>query len=83
MQQESDYLVLFSLCPHFFYKQLFYKRRQAKIGKKNQANPKQHPRAELLLFEIYSHFSCTLSSKNIWHILKKSKHLSVSVFMRL
>ena len=56
MQQESDYLVLFSLCPHFFYKQLFYKRRQAKIGKKNQANPKQHPRAELLLFEIYSHF---------------------------
>ena len=31
---------------------------------KNQANAKQHPEAELLLFENYSHSSSTLSSKN-------------------
>ena len=31
---------------------------------KNQANAKQHPETELLLFEIYSHFSPRLSSKN-------------------
>ena len=31
---------------------------------KNQANVKQHPEAELLVFENYSHYSSTLSSKN-------------------
>ena len=31
---------------------------------KTQANAKQHPEAELLLFENYSHSSSTLSSKN-------------------
>ena len=31
---------------------------------KNQANAKQHTKAELLLFENYSHSSYTLSSKN-------------------
>ena len=30
---------------------------------KNQADAKQHREAELLLFENYSHFSSTLSSK--------------------
>ena len=30
---------------------------------KNQANAKQHPKAEFLLFENYSHSSYTLSSK--------------------
>ena len=38
---------------------------------KNQANAKQHPEAELLLFENYSHSSPTLSSKTIGNILKK------------
>ena len=33
----------------FFYKQQFYEQRQAEIGKKNQANAKQHSEAELLL----------------------------------
>ena len=46
-----------------FYKQHFCKQRQAKIGKK-LANSKQHPEAELVLFENYSHSSFTLSSKN-------------------
>ena len=36
-----------------FYKQHFYKQRQADIGK-NQANVKQNPEAELLLFKNYS-----------------------------
>ena len=40
------------------------KWRRAKIGKKKQANAMQHPEAELLLFEIYSHSSSKLSSKN-------------------
>ena len=31
---------------------------------KYQANAKQQPEAELLLFENYSHFSSTLSSEN-------------------
>ena len=31
---------------------------------KHQANAKKHPEAELLLFENYSFFSSTLSSKN-------------------
>ena len=31
---------------------------------KNEANAKQHVEAELLVFENYSHFSYTLSSKN-------------------
>ena len=31
---------------------------------KNEANAKQHPEAELLLFENYSHCSSTLSSKS-------------------
>ena len=35
----------------FLYKQHFYKQHQTEIGKKNQAKAKQHPEAELLLFE--------------------------------
>ena len=31
---------------------------------KSQANAKQHREAEFLLFENYSHFSPTISSKN-------------------
>ena len=37
---------------------------------KHQANAKQHPEAELLLFENYSKSSSTLSSKKIGHVLK-------------
>ena len=41
---------------------------------KNQANAKQHPEAELLLFENYSHSLSTLSSKNNrTHSEKKAK----------
>ena len=51
---------------------------------KNQANAKQHPEAELWLFENYSNSSSTLLSKNDMTYSKKiSKRTSVSVFLRL
>ena len=40
---------------------------------KNQASTKQHPEAELLLFEHYSHSSSTLSYKNKGRIPEKKK----------
>ena len=43
----------------------------------NQANAKQHPLAELLLFENYSLSSSTLSSKNIGDILKCTRNKCV------
>ena len=48
---------------------------------KNEANAKQHPEAELMLFENYSHSSSTSSSKNnrAYPKIQASK----SVFMRL
>ena len=49
--------------PAFFYKQHFYKQRQAKTGEKSSKSLEQ-PEAELLLFENYWLFSSTLSSSN-------------------
>ena len=47
-------------------------------------NAKQYPEDELSLFENYSHFSSTLSSKNNRPYSKKiSKRTSVLVFIRL
>ena len=42
---------------------------------KHQANAKQHPEAELLLFENYSKSSSTLSSKKIGHVLKNKQKI--------
>ena len=47
----------------FFSTQHFNKHLQAKIGK-NQAKVKQHPEAELSIFENYSFSSSSLSTKN-------------------
>ena len=47
---------------HVFDKQHSYGQRQVELVK-NQANAKQHPEAELLLYENYSHSSSTISSK--------------------
>ena len=67
-----------------FHKQQFYNQHQAKNGKKIKNNAKQHPEAELLLSENYSHSSLMLSSKYNWKYSKKiSERKSVSVFMRL
>ena len=53
----------FSLYTLLFYKQHFYKQRQAEISK-NETNAKQHTEAELSLFENYLLSSSTFSSKN-------------------
>ena len=59
-----DVLHFFSQRINAFFISNTCKRRQAKIGKKKQANAMQHPEADFLLFEIYSHSSSKLSSKN-------------------
>ena len=61
----------------FLHKKRFYKQHQAEIGKK-EANAKQHPEDELLLLDNYLH-----SSSDNRTYRKKSKRLSVSVFIRL
>ena len=63
---QSDYGLLYALIRTLliFYKQHFYKQLQAEIGKKNQANAKQHPEIELSQFENYSYSLSTLSSTN-------------------
>ena len=81
----SDWLCLFnrkSLYTPFFYKQytLFFisntsiSNARLKLAE-NRANAKQHPEAEVFLFEIYSHFSPMLSSKtnNRTHSKKQAK----------
>ena len=47
----------------FFISNTFISNARLNLAK-NQANAKQHPEAELLLFENYSHSSSTLSSNN-------------------
>ena len=47
----------------FFISNTLISNARLKLAK-NQAYAKQHPEAELLLFEHYSHFSSTLLSKN-------------------
>ena len=51
----------------FFYKRHFCKQPRLKLAK-NQANAKQHPEAELLLLENYSHSSSIKSNKKQWDI---------------
>ena len=48
---------------HFFICNIFISNARLKLAK-NQVKAKQHPEAELLLFENYSHSSSTLSSNN-------------------
>ena len=47
----------------FYITNSFISNARLKLAK-NQANVKQHPEAELLLFENFSHYSSTLSSKS-------------------
>ena len=62
----------------FFISDTFISSTRLKLAK-NQANDK-HPKAELLLFENYSHSSSTLSSKTREKILKnKQKNICVCV----
>ena len=49
----------------FYISNTFTSNARLKLPKKKyQVNAKQHPEAELLLFENYSHSSFTLSFKN-------------------
>ena len=48
---------------HFFISNTFVSNAWLKMAK-IQANAKQHPQAEILLFEYYSHSWSTLPSKN-------------------
>ena len=48
----------------------FYKQHQAEIGK-GSSKAKQHPKAKLLLFEIYTLSSFMLSSKANMRYSKK------------
>ena len=54
----------------FFISNTFISNARLKKAK-NQANSKQHPRVELLLYKDYSHSSSTLSSKNNMTYSKK------------
>ena len=46
-----------------FFKETFISKARLKLAK-SQTNAKQHPEAELLLFENYLHSLSTLSSKS-------------------
>ena len=62
----------------FFYKQHFYISNSRLKLAKYQGNAKEHPEAELLLFENYSYSFSTLSSKNNKTYSKNSKRTSAS-----
>ena len=66
----------------FFISNTFISNARLKLAK-NQAKAKQHPEAELLLFENYSLLSSKLSSKNSRRYSKKYTKTSASVLMRL
>ena len=67
----------------FLISNTFISKTRLKLVK-IQASAKSHPEAEILLFESYSRFSSTLSSKNATTYSEKiSKRTSVPVFIRL
>ena len=69
----------------FFISNTFISNARLKLAK-NQANAKQHPAAELLLFQNFSHFSSTLSSRHNGHILKnrqKNKYACIHQMTQL
>ena len=71
--QASVNITQFSPKVHaFFISSTFISNARLKLAT-NQGNAKQHLDAELLVFENYSHFSSTLSSKKIGHVLKNNQ----------
>ena len=63
MTQVSPYLFSLLELHAFFISNTFISNARLKLAK-HQAKAKQHPEAELLIFENYSLLSSTLSSKN-------------------
>ena len=69
--QKSNFVEYLNLnVAYFFYKNTFISNARLKLAK-NQANAKQHPEAEPLLFENYSLSSSTSPSKNNRRYFKK------------
>ena len=62
----------------FFISNIFISNARLKLAK-NQAKAKQHPQAELLLFEYYSLSTPRLSSKNNRRYSKNVQKISPSV----
>ena len=62
----------------FFKSNTFISNARLKLTK-NQANAKQHPETELLLFENYLHFSFILSKKIGYTLKNKEKNKSVCI----
>ena len=60
----SAHIQLVSGIHAFFISNTSKSNARLKLAKKPQANANQHPKAELLLVEDYSHSSSMLSSKN-------------------
>ena len=63
MIRKSSTIYICGALHAFFISNTFISNTRLKLAK-NQAKAKQHPEAELLLFENYSISSSTLSSKN-------------------
>ena len=66
----------------FFISNTFISNARLKFAK-IQANSKQHPKAELLLFENYWHSSSTLSKEYKNKAKKLSRRRSVSMKMKM
>ena len=63
----------------FFISNTFISNARLKLAK-NHVDAKQHPEAENLLFENYSHFSSTLSSKSDRIYSKKQAKEQVCIY---
>ena len=61
--RQRFYSVYISIHAFFYIRNTFISNARLKLAK-IQSNAKQHPEAERLPFESYSHSSSTLSSKN-------------------
>ena len=82
IQQQAVWLTLRAF---FFISNAFISNPRLKLAK-NQANAKQHPETEDLLFESYSYSLSTLPFKNLGHILKnkeKNKFFCIHEIIRL
>ena len=72
MVGQVNYLIYIIGGGCFQVTRFFYKQRQTEIGKK-KANAKQHPEAELLLFEVIHILHPRYHAKIIRYILKNKQ----------
>ena len=79
---ESRNIITISCVTRFFICNTFISSARLKLAK-NLSNAKQHPEAELLLFENYSHSSSTLLSKSNKTYKPKNKCVRIYEIIRL